>query len=82
MDAIEAPGLDVVFSCLSEYPEAQVFPVAQTVKSLPAMRRPGFSWRRKWQLTPGFLSGKFHGQRILVGYIVYGVTKSQTRRSD
>ena len=25
-------------------------------------------WRRKWQPTPVFLSGKSHGQRILAGY--------------
>ena len=25
-------------------------------------------WRRKWQPTPVLLSGKFHGQRSLVGY--------------
>ena len=25
-------------------------------------------WRRKWQPTPAFLPGKFHGQRSLVGY--------------
>ena len=25
-------------------------------------------WRRKWQLTPGFLPGESHGQRSLVGY--------------
>ena len=25
-------------------------------------------WSRKWQLTPIFLPGKFHGQRSLVGY--------------
>ena len=25
-------------------------------------------WKRKWQLTPVFLPGKFHGQRSLVGY--------------
>ena len=24
-------------------------------------------WRREWLLTPGFLPGKFHGQRSLVG---------------
>ena len=24
-------------------------------------------WRRKWQPTPVFLAGKFHGQRSLVG---------------
>jgi len=25
-------------------------------------------WRKKWQPTPGFLPGKFHGQRSLAGY--------------
>ena len=25
-------------------------------------------WRRKWQLTPVFLTGVFHGQRSLEGY--------------
>jgi len=25
-------------------------------------------WRRKWQLAPVFLPGKFHGQRSLVGH--------------
>ena len=32
-------------------------------------------WRRKWQPTPVFLPGQFHGQRSLVGYIVHGVAK-------
>ena len=26
------------------------------------------SWRRRWQSTPVFLPGKFHGQRSLAGY--------------
>jgi len=25
-------------------------------------------WRRKWQPTPIFLPGKFHGRRSLAGY--------------
>ena len=25
-------------------------------------------WKRKWQPTPVFLSGEFHGQKSLVGY--------------
>ena len=29
-------------------------------------------WRRKWQHTPVFLPGKFHGQRSLVGYSLWG----------
>ena len=35
-------------------------------------------WRRKWQLTPVFLLGKFQGQRSLAGYSPWG----QTRLSD
>ena len=42
-------------------------------------RRPGFNpwvgkipWRRKWQLTPVLLPGKFHGLRSLVGYSPWG----------
>ena len=29
-------------------------------------------WNRKWQPTPVFLPGKFHGQRSLVGYSPWG----------
>ena len=29
-------------------------------------------WRRKWQPTPGFLPGEFHGQRSLVAYSPWG----------
>ena len=50
--------------------------VAQTVKNLPACRRPGFDpwvrkipWRREWQPTPVFLPEESHGQRSLVGYM-------------
>ena len=32
----------------------------------PWVRR--ISWSKKWQLTPLFLPGKFHGQRSLEGY--------------
>ena len=53
--------------------------VAQMVKSLPEVwGTPVWSldweypWRRKWQPTPGFLSGKSHGQRSLVGYTPWG----------
>ena len=33
-------------------------------------------WRRKWQHTPVFLSGKAHGQRSLVGYSQWGPSSS------
>jgi hypothetical protein len=49
--------------------------VAQTVKSLTAVRETGFdSWvgkipcRRKWQPTPVLLPGKFPGWRSLASY--------------
>ena len=31
-----------------------------------------FFWKRKWQSTPVFLPGKFHGQRNLAGYSPWG----------
>ena len=58
--------------------------MAQTVKSLPAMRgASGFDpwvgkipWRRKWQLTPVFFLGKSHGWRSMAGYIPWGHKES------
>ena len=39
-------------------------------------------WRRKWQPTPAFSAGKFHGQRSLVGFIQSMESKkSQTQLS-
>ena len=59
--------------------------VAQTVKRLSAMQRPGFDpwvgkipWRRKWQPTPVFLPGKSHGPRSLIGYRPWGRKESDT----
>ena len=53
--------------------------VAQRVKHLLACRRPRFDpWarkipcRRKWQSTPVFLPGEFHGLRSLAGYSPWG----------
>ena len=61
--------------------------MAQSVKSLPAMWKTRFNpqvgkipERRKWQPTPVFLPGGFHGQRSLVG--LHGVTESQTLLDD
>ena len=56
------------------------FPGGSVEKSLPvdagdASSIPGlgrFPWRRKWQLTPVFLSGTSHGQRRLAGYSPWG----------
>ena len=35
-------------------------------------------WRRKWQPTPVFLTGKSHGQRNLAGYSPWGLEESDT----
>ena len=35
-------------------------------------------WRRKWQPSPVFLPGKFHGQKSLVGYSPWGHKESDT----
>ena len=50
-------------------------------------RRPGFNpwvrkipWRREWQPTPVFLPGKYHGQRSLVGYSLWGHKESDTTK--
>ena len=51
------------------------FQAAQWLKNLPANAEDArdsswdgkIPWRRKWQPTPIFLPGKFHGQRSLVG---------------
>ena len=32
-------------------------------------------WRRKWQLTPVFLPGEFHGQRSPAGYSPWGLKR-------
>ena len=34
------------------------------------------SWSTRWQPIPVFLPGKFHGQRILVGYSPWGCKES------
>ena len=37
-----------------------------------------FLWRRKWQPTPVFSPGEFHGQRSLAGYSPWGSIESDT----
>ena len=45
--------------------------------SVPELGR-SIHWRRKWQPTPMFLSGKSHGQRSLAGYSPWGRKESDT----
>ena len=39
-------------------------------------------WRRRWQPTPVFLSGEFHGQKSLAGYYCPWGRRSETRLSN
>ena len=55
------------------------FPGGSMVKNLPAMQETSIQslgwedpWRRKWQATPVFLPGKYHGQMNLMGYSPWG----------
>ena len=47
---------------------------ARAVGSIPGWRKS--PWKRKWQLTSLFLSGKSHGQRNLAGYSLWGHKES------
>ena len=38
-------------------------------------------WSKKWQPTAVLLSGKFHGQRSLVGYSSWGPKESATEQT-
>ena len=54
--------------------------VAQMVKKLPARQIPlvrKIPWRKKWQLTLVFLSGKFRGERNMEGYSPWGCNESE-----
>ena len=79
-----AARLQVFFSFLNG---ASV--VAQIVKNLSEMQEtwldPGIRkipWKREWLHIPGFLPGKFQGQRSLVGCSPWGLRKSRTWLND
>ena len=64
---------DIILSVTTSY--YVCFPSSSAVKNPPALQKtwvPSWIrkilWRRKWQLIPVFLSGKFHGRRVLAGY--------------
>ena len=71
----------------------RVSQVALVVRNLPASTgdsRDGqfdlwvrkIPWSKKWKLAPGFLPGKFHGQRSLGGYTVHEVAKGWTQLNN
>ena len=53
------------------------FPGGSVIKNPPANAGSvgKIPWRRKWQPTPVFLTGKSHGQRSLVSYSSWGLKK-------
>ena len=71
----------------SSVPMALALVRALLLQTPPALERSTIEgslsiwWRRKWQPTPVFLPGEFHGQRRLAGYSPWS-RKSQTRLSD
>ena len=74
----------LLFSCWMfwYYPTSLV---AQMVKHLTTMQETRIQslgwehlWRRKWQPTPVFLLGKYHGQKSLVDYSPWGCKESDT----
>ena len=63
------------------------FPISPDGRVCLQCRRPWFNpwvrkipWRRKWQRTPVFLSGKSHGRRALAGYTTWGHKESDTTK--
>ena len=62
-------------------------PSGSVVKFLPAMQETQVQslgkdnpWRRKWQPTPVFLPGEFHGERNLAGYSTWDCKELDTTR--
>ena len=75
--------LQTLSSLISQYIKKLSFPAGTVRKNLPAnagdTREVGLSpwvrkipWRRKWQPAPVFLPGKFHGQKKLMDYSLWG----------
>ena len=49
------------------------------IKNLPAIQETcvgKIPWKKKWQPTPVFLLGEFHGHRSLAGYSSWGCKES------
>ena len=77
-DPLPSHPLPGSFLLLFASAEEGNFPHGSVIKNLPAnagdtgdvasIPVSGIPQRKKWQPTPVFLPGKFHGQRSLVGY--------------
>ena len=81
-----AVGLMYIAFISSRYIPSMGFPGRAVVENSPAsaeMKKYGFDswvrkspWSRKWQPSPVFLLGKFHGQGSLAGYSLVGYKES------
>ena len=60
------------FACLLAFVSKQVGPLNPSEQVSYMHAGPPKEWRRKWQPTPVFMPGKFHGQRNLAGYSPWG----------
>ena len=80
--SFDIPGPYNYSSCTISFPGGAVvknhFASAGDAKDACLISGGEDPWRRKWQSTPVFLPGKFHGQRNLVGYSPYGWIWSDT----
>ena len=85
-------NIAVIQTTVSLYIQHEASQMALVVRSLPAnagdSRNMGLipgsgrsSWRSKWQLTPVFLPGKSHGQKMLAGYSLRGHKESDTNEA-
>ena len=80
------PGKWFTFDACLVFGVRYLFPGGSDGKSVCLLcGRPHFNpwvgkipWRRKWQPTPVFLPGKFHGRRSLIGYNRWGCKESVT----
>ena len=77
--------LFTIYVCIYIYIYSWTSLVAQMVKNLPAVQRPGFDpwvgktpWRRKWLPTLVFLPRESHGQRSLAVYSPWSLKMSDT----
>ena len=65
-----------IYFCFIDYAKACDYvdhnKLWKTLKEMGITDRLTYLWRRKWQPTPVFSPGKFHGQRSLVGYSPWG----------
>ena len=79
-------GLVYIERCIITY-LASPLRVSDSKEFACNVRDPGFElwvgkipWGRKWQPTPVFLPGEFHGRRSLVGHSPWGCKESDTTK--